>query len=383
MRIGLDFDGVISDCSKLKSYAANLLYGVDIPPAQFKKEIVVDGGLLTKDQYRALQKTIYGTRELGLLMEPVDGVLHYLPRLAAEGHEMLIVTSRGEVELEIAREWTVSKGLALHFVGVGYGNSKANAAAGLDMYVDDDLDKLEPLVRVVPHRYLFSWGYNQHVDVGSVAKRIAAWEELYGIIREVSMKPRYYTVKQMLEMISEPNRAACLRILADHRTLFQTVQGSTHNHQAWPGGYFDHVQETMNIVLAEYNFWHAIRPLPFPVADALLVMFLHDIEKPWKYELGEDGHLQHIESLRSKEAQHEFRARKLAEYGLTLTLEQENAMRYVEGEMNDYSNCRRVMGELAALCHCADVKSARLFYNYPLAHDDPWTGATRFRQPIG
>ena len=183
MKIGLDFDGVISDCGKLKSDGAKKLYGVDIPPAKFKKEIVVGEKYLTAGQYRELQKIIYGTREVGFLMEPVGGVLHHLPLLVAEGHIILIVTSRGEVEIEIAKEWSLLQGLQLDFVGVGYGNSKADAATGLNLYVDDDLDKLEPLVDVVPHRFLFSWGYNAHVDIGTIAKRIASWEELYRAVQ--------------------------------------------------------------------------------------------------------------------------------------------------------------------------------------------------------
>lgn len=183
MKIGLDFDGVISDCGKLKSDGAKRLYGVNIPPAKFKKEIVVGERHLTMGQYRELQKIIYGTRKMGFLMEPVDGVLDILPRLVAAGHTVLVVTSRGAVELEIAKEWSLRQGLRLNFVGVGYGNSKAGAANGLDLYVDDDLDKLEPLVGVVPHRFLFSWGYNAHIEVGSVARRIASWEELYRTIQ--------------------------------------------------------------------------------------------------------------------------------------------------------------------------------------------------------
>jgi len=183
MKIGLDFDGVISDCGKLKSDGAKRLYGVDIPPAKFKKEIVVGEKYLTAEQYHELQKIIYGTREIGFLMEPVGGVLHYLPRLIANGHAVLVVTSRGEVELEIAKEWSVHQGLRLDFVGVGYRNSKAGAATGLDLYVDDDLDKLKPLVGVVPHRFLFSWGYNAHINIGKVAKRLASWEELYNTIQ--------------------------------------------------------------------------------------------------------------------------------------------------------------------------------------------------------
>jgi len=179
LKIGLDFDGVISDCGKLKSDGARKLYGVDISPTKFKKEIVVGEKHLTMEQYRELQKIIYGTREVGFLMEPVAGVLRFLPQLVADGHTVLVVTSRDEVELEIAKEWSLRQGLQLNYVGVGYGNSKSNAANGLDVYIDDDLDKLEPLVGVVPYRYLFSWGYNIHVDVGEVAKRVASWEELY------------------------------------------------------------------------------------------------------------------------------------------------------------------------------------------------------------
>ena len=180
MKIGLDFDGVISDCGRLKSDGARFLYGVEIPPERFKKELVVDMGILTLEQYRNLQKQIYGTREIGLTMLPVDGVLELAPKLQEDGHDLMIVTSRGEPESEIAREWMRLKSLDLHLVGVGSGASKADACKGLDVYIDDDLDKLEPLVDSVPHRYLFSWGYNQHIQVPqSIAKRIESWKHFY------------------------------------------------------------------------------------------------------------------------------------------------------------------------------------------------------------
>ena len=193
------------------------------------------------------------------------------------------------------------------------------------------------------------------------------------------MKPRYYTIEQMIAMIDEPNRSATARLLADHRKLFQTVQGSTNNHQPWPGGYYDHVQEIMNVTIVLYDRLNSIRPLPFTVSDAILIVFLHDIEKPWKYELGADGQLEVIDSLTSKEAQHEFRSRKLKEYGIVITPDQDNAMKYVEEELKDYSSRRRIMEPLAALCHLADVTSARIWFDHPSQSADPWTGARRIR----
>jgi hypothetical protein len=189
----------------------------------------------------------------------------------------------------------------------------------------------------------------------------------------------YASVEELIRRIDEPNRTGCARILAEHRALFATVQGSTHNHQAWPGGYLDHISEVMNIAVVLYEQLSAKRPLPFSLSDILLVVFLHDIEKPWKYELGADGHLHHKPEMQGKAAHQKFRMELLAKYGITLTPEHENGLKYAEGELSDYTNKQRMMGPLAALAHMCDVASARLWFDYPAASGDPWQGAGRVR----
>lgn len=191
---------------------------------------------------------------------------------------------------------------------------------------------------------------------------------------------KYYTVEEMLAMIDEPNRSACLKILEDNRKIFQIVQGSTNNHQNWPGGYFDHVQEIMNIAVILYDKLSSVRPLPFSLSDLLLVVYFHDIEKPWKYELGEDGQLHHKATMKNKSDHQRFRMEKLAEYGVKFTAEQENGMKYAEGELNDYTNRHRVMGPLACVAHMCDVASARLWFDHPMQSGDPWAGAGRIRE---
>lgn len=188
MYIGLDFDGVISDCGQLKSEGAKKLYGIDIPPSQFKKELVIEGGLLSAQQYRNLQKIVYATREIGFSMKPVDNVFLYLPKILANGHKLKIITSREGNALEIAEDWTRAHGMALEFVGVGYAKSKLVAASGLDMFIDDDFDKLKPLVGAIPNLFLYSWDYNQHIDVGSAAKRVFSWKEIYQNIQLLSQE---------------------------------------------------------------------------------------------------------------------------------------------------------------------------------------------------
>lgn len=191
------------------------------------------------------------------------------------------------------------------------------------------------------------------------------------------MKHPYVPIDDLVQLITEPNRTAIKRILADNRELFGKVQGSTHNHQNWPGGYLDHVTEVMNIGRVLYWELDALRPLPFSLSDIVLVVFLHDIEKPWKYEIGPDGHLQHKPTMLTKADHQRFRMEKLTEYGVVLTQEHENGLKYAEGELNDYSNRERKMGPLAALAHLCDVTSARIWFDCPVESHDPWEGAKR------
>lgn len=201
----------------------------------------------------------------------------------------------------------------------------------------------------------------------------------------MSLMPRrtsesaYLRIEDLLLEYSVPNGEICRIILEDNRALFQKALGSSHNHQAWSGGYCDHVQEVMNIAVVLYKVLSAKRPLQFTLGQALLVLFFHDIEKPWAYYLNDKGALVRNPDIVTKVERKAFRDKKLAEYGILLTPGEENAMRYVEGENDDYTSGRRVMNELAAFCHMCDVWSARGWHNYPKEQNDPWNGAGRAR----
>lgn len=156
------------------------------------------------------------------------------------------------------------------------------------------------------------------------------------------------------------------------------ARGSTNNHQAWTGGYLDHVQEAMNVATVLYPLMNKLRPLPFSMSDALLVVFAHDLEKPWKYFKTKNGRWEHTKGFEDKNSHHNFRIQKLKEYGIKLTAHQENAVRYAEGELNDYTNKKRVMNPLAAFCHICDITSARIWFDHPKVKADPWPGAKRY-----
>jgi hypothetical protein len=192
--------------------------------------------------------------------------------------------------------------------------------------------------------------------------------------------PKYFTIEELIGFIDEPNRTACMNILTENRALFERVRGSTHNHQTWDGGFIDHTTDVMNYAYHLYDFNASFgRPLPFTKSDGILIMFLHDLEKPWRIEVMPDGTVRNRPGLDTKAAFKQFREDKLAQYNLKLDKNQLNGLTYVEGEISHYSSTHRVMNELAAFCHQCDNWSARGWYGYPLAHNDPWVGADKVR----
>jgi hypothetical protein len=171
----------------------------------------------------------------------------------------------------------------------------------------------------------------------------------------------YYTLNTLLEMIPEPTRDKLQILWNCNYDQFSEARGSSQNHQAWDGGYLDHVREVMNIACILYTTFEVLRPLPFTLADTLIVLFLHDIEKPWKHEF----HL-------TKSERPGFRLKMMEKYGVELTEEQQLAFKYVEGENDDYTPGQRATNELGAFCHLCDYTSARIWHDRPLANDDTW-----------
>ena len=185
MKIGLDFDGVITDCGDLKSVAAKKLFNIDIPADRFKKELVINSGLLTLEQYRIVQKTIYNDLGMGLGMKPVKDALRMIRNLQKR-HSISIITSRDPESVKVAEAWMFKNKLSIPIIGVGQETSKALALNGYDIFVDDDLEKLAQVKNIVPNLFLFSWEYNSHENNLGGIKRVNDWINLFEEISRIS-----------------------------------------------------------------------------------------------------------------------------------------------------------------------------------------------------
>lgn len=184
----------------------------------------------------------------------------------------------------------------------------------------------------------------------------------------------YFPFWDLVDRLPDPDNKL-RKFLTDYYDWFVDAQGSSHNHQAWKGGFLHHTVETMNIALQLFDTLSQLRPLPFKIEDALMVMLLHDIEKPFKSPerwempislLGKSWR-EYLNGVhytpKVKTARRKFRTDIINAAGIILTDEQWRALEYVEGEREDYTPGTRLMNELGAFCHSCDILSARLWHD--------------------
>jgi hypothetical protein len=183
---------------------------------------------------------------------------------------------------------------------------------------------------------------------------------------------KYKTMEELLQMIQPATtRTGLYDIYHKLYGLFVKSQGSVHNHQAWEGGYIDHITDAMNIGRLLFTAMNDKRKLPFTIPDVLVVLFLHDLEKlfPDRIET-----VMKVNSDNRPAAKDLVRAQLFDELGIYHIINELHlgALKCVEGEKDNYTNERRTMTPLAAFCHMCDIASARLWFDRPCGDFETW-----------
>lgn len=181
MNIGVDFDGVICDYGRLKSDVARMLFWITIPSGQLKRQLILESGILTQCQYQQLLDVVHEDEAVVGLMRPISQALLYLESLIRDSHRVTVISSRAAASIRIAQEWLTNNGLLAKCIGVGPGVSKGQASRGLHIFVDDDLEKLQMLVQIVPRLIFFSRGHSQHSVEGNITC-VSSWSELHTVV---------------------------------------------------------------------------------------------------------------------------------------------------------------------------------------------------------
>ena len=158
-----------------------------------------------------------------------------------------------------------------------------------------------------------------------------------------------------LGLIRGQNGIACRKMFAKYKSVFEKAPGSKVKHQAWEGGYVQHLCQTMALAEFLYEPIKNVGGVDFELSDAIMILFLHDLEKPFKYVLGKVFHNDAEKS--------DFIKTMANDFNISLSEKHLNALKYIHGEGDDYSPTVNVQWPLSAFVHVCDVTSARIWYS--------------------
>jgi hypothetical protein len=180
-------------------------------------------------------------------------------------------------------------------------------------------------------------------------------------------------ISQLLS-IKDENSIKCISLLEFFISEYPEAPGSnplTGNHQNFPQGYYKHISDILSYAVMLYKYLSKKDKLNFTLSDAILVLFLHDIEKPIKYcpalvktgVIDENGCFEEAVYEYETDSDEDIRQNLISKFGIKLTDEHKLALKYIHGEGDDYRKDKRVMSPLCAFCHCCDIISARIFFD--------------------
>jgi hypothetical protein len=169
MKIGLDFDGVFCNGAKLLNDGSQKLFGINLPIDKSVEEI------LNKRQVSVLKEFVFENENNNLKLESIPNAITTCEKLIKEGHELQIITKRND-GTKTVRQYCRSWDLNIPIIGLKLGQNKSEFCSGVDVFLDDSVDNIIDLQKVVPKCFLFVWPYNLNSNI-SPENRVHSWRE--------------------------------------------------------------------------------------------------------------------------------------------------------------------------------------------------------------
>jgi len=183
-------------------------------------------------------------------------------------------------------------------------------------------------------------------------------------------------LRPVLATMTGTRAEGLLRFHDDHINAILSAPGSSGgNHQAWVGGIHDHLLHCFVLAQDLYKLLHErigpgphvgqyvndvfdMRPIPFSLESALLVLYFHDIEKMLDYGMMQERYPNW--GVQSKDTW--YLGILPNKYGISFDWQEYNALKYAHGEGDDHRKDHRVASPLAGFVHSIDNLSARVLW---------------------
>lgn len=176
MRIGIDFDGVITHTMPaMVAYAARQL---DMTLTELECMRPAGPLRLGEEGYLALIRDTHET-PYALTFAPTNGLVDAMTHLRAD-HELFVVTNRAGAALDRAEEWLAAHGVrsalaAVVHASTGSGKVEAARRLKLDVMLDDWPENLGGL-DAATRRILWSAAYNMDAAIPPRVRRVDGWD---------------------------------------------------------------------------------------------------------------------------------------------------------------------------------------------------------------
>jgi hypothetical protein len=187
MRIGIDFDETVADSIQMIIKLHNKQYGTNYKKEEvvkYKVEEVWDG---PKEEWMAKLDEFLSAKNAAHL-DPVVGAIPAIDALKKAGHELSIITARGESDVEATELW-----LKMHFPstfeGVHYGHARSEdptkrrsksamcKALGIELMIDDHMNVAKDCAEAGIRVLLIDEPWNQG-ELPPGVERVYSWEEI-------------------------------------------------------------------------------------------------------------------------------------------------------------------------------------------------------------
>jgi len=91
------------------------------------------------------------------------------------------------------------------------------------------------------------------------------------------MENQFLDLHQIVQLVDQPNKDAIIESYVQNVERVAQTPGARKKHQAWDGGYLDHVVYATNYGIALHNLHKQIGfQVNYSESDIAIVMLLHD-----------------------------------------------------------------------------------------------------------
>lgn len=183
MRLGIDFDGTVTDAPGMQRAYAAERWGVELSELQVMRAGAVP--ILGEARYASMGDALWGP--LTAVTPPQVDALRVLGRLVAD-HEVDIITARHGNQAAFARRWLAVRGIGVRVVNTSaQPKIEACARLGIEVLLDDDILRHgEALLTGGTLPVLFEHPHNREAARPEGMRSVPSWGAFAALVEELA-----------------------------------------------------------------------------------------------------------------------------------------------------------------------------------------------------